>query len=219
MSVDSSCQDTALAPRRKPRQQRGRETVDAIVDATAVLIDELSFEALTTKAIAARAGLSIGSFYQFFPNKDAVVNELAQRYRGQVRAFLQAAVGDPARDGISSTWVEGIILGLAQVYRNMPGFRGVWLGRHHTGALGDQARALRQEVFDVLDDAFGNAFPNVSAAARHTCLGIALETAYLLLSNVGDKQLVLAELQRMLGLYLASYFSAPNETTDARIGR
>jgi AcrR family transcriptional regulator len=224
MSVDSPCQGTAPARRqaasvrrRTPQQQRGRETVDAIVAATAALIDETGFEALTTKAIAARAGLSIGSFYQFFANKDAVINELVERYRGQVHAFLTTAVGDPARSGISSKWVEGIIVGLARVYRNMPGFRGVWLGRHHAGALGDQARALRQEVFDVLDVAFAGAFPNVAATARRTCLGIALETAYLLLSNVGDKQLVIAELQRMLGLYLASYFSGPSDTTGARI--
>ena len=201
--------------RRTPRQQRGQATLDALVIATATLIDEVGYEQLTTKAIAARAGMSIGSFYQFFPNKEAVVNELVQRYRGQVRSYLGGAVGDPGRDGISSAWVSQIIVGLAQIYRNMPGFRGVWSGRHRTGPMGEQARALRQEVFDVLDQALGDAFPHVAIDTRRRCLGIALETAYQLLSNVDDKKLVFAELQRMLGPYLASYFFSASVTPVA----
>lgn len=219
MSVDSHCQEAVLQRRKTPRQQRGRETLDALVAATAALMDEVGYEQLTTKAIAARAGTSIGSFYQFFANKEAVVDELVQRYRGQVRTYLAAAVGDPRHDGISSAWVSQIILGLAEIYRNMPGFRGVWSGRHRTGPLGDQAQTLRQEVFDVLDQALGDAFPDVAVEARQRCLGIALETAYQLLSNVEDKKLVFVELQRMLGPYLASYFSAAGPTPAARNDR
>ena len=206
-----------------PRQQRGHETLDALVTATAALMDEVGYEQLTTKAIAARAGVSIGSFYQFFANKEGVVNELVQRYRGQVRAYLEESVGDPRHDGISSAWVSQMIVGLAQIYRNMPGFRGVWSGRHRSGPLGEQAHALRREVFDALDRTLGDAFPNVAIEARQRCLGIALETAYQLLSNVEDKKLVFAELQRMLGPYLASYFSATSDTlqvpTPAQSGR
>ncbi len=223
MSVDSHCQEAVVPRRKTPRQQRGQETLDALVAATAALMDEVGYEQLTTKAIAARAGTSIGSFYQFFANKEGVVDELVQRYRGQVRTYLAGAVGDPRQDGISSAWVSQIILGLAEIYRNMPGFRGVWSGRHRTGPLGDQARTLRQEVFDVLDRALGEAVPAVAVDARRRCLGIALETAYQLFSNVEDKKLVFAELQRMLGPYLASYYSAaaaePAASKSAQSGR
>jgi AcrR family transcriptional regulator len=221
MSEDSHCQEVVVQRRRTPRQQRGQDTLDALLDATATLIDEVGYEQLTTKAIAARAGTSIGAFYQFFANKQAAVNELVQRYRRQVRDNLAPAIGDP-RDGISPAWVSQIIAGLAQIHRNMPGFRGVWSGRHRTGPLGDQARALRQEVFDVLDRILGDAFAKVAVADRRRCLSIALETAYLLLSNTDDRKLVVAELERMLGPYLASYFpGAPDggaTTRDARTG-
>jgi AcrR family transcriptional regulator len=203
MSGDSHCQGDTLSRRRTPQQQRGVQTLDALLAATAALIDEVGYPSVTTKAIAARAGTSIGAFYQFFANKDAAVAELAQRYRSQVREYLASTVG--AR-GLPPTWVEDTILGLAQIYRNMPGFRGVWLGRHQLGPLGEQARALRAEVHAALDEALGTAYPDVAAAARRRCLTIALETAYLLLSNVTDKQLAFGELQRMLGLYLGSYF-------------
>jgi AcrR family transcriptional regulator len=217
MSVGSHCQEATVPRRKTPRQQRGQETLDALVAATAALMDEVGYEQLTTKAIAARAGTSIGSFYQFFANKEGVVNELAQRYRGQVRAYLESAVGDPRHDGISAAWVSQMIVGLAQIYRNMPGFRGVWSGRHRSGPLGEQSQALRREVFDALDVTLGDAFPEVTIEARRRCLGIALETAYQLLSNVDDRKLVFAELQRMLGPYLASYFSAMPAASPAPI--
>lgn len=205
MSDHSCCQGAQR--RRTPRQPRGQATLDALVSATATLIDEVGYETLTTKAIAARAGVSIGSFYQFFPNKDAAIGDLVQRYRGQVRTFLNGAIGAPEGFGISSAWISQIIAGLAEIYRNMPGFRGVWSGRQRTGPLGDQAHTLRQEVFDVLDAALADAYPGVAIDSRRRCLGIALETAYLLLSNIDDKRLVFEELQRMLAPYLASYFA------------
>ena len=208
MSQDSRCQD-APAQRRTPRQQRGQQTRDALVTATADLIDEVGYERLTTKAIAARAGTSIGAFYQFFANKEDAIEALAERYRGRVRSFLATAIGDPRRDGVTTAWVSQIIHGLAQIHRNMPGFRGVWSGRLRDGPLGERARALRHEVFDALDEKLGATFPNVSVEVRRRALTIALETAYLLLSHLDDRELVAAELQRLLGLYLGSYFSAP----------
>jgi AcrR family transcriptional regulator len=217
MSVDSHCQGDTLARRRTPQQRRGVQTVDALLAATAALIDEVGYASVTTKAIAARAGTSIGAFYQFFANKDAAVAELAQRYRSQVRDYLASTVRTPHGQGLRPTWVEDTILGLAQVYRNMPGFRGVWLGRQQAGELGEQARALRAEVYAALEEALAGAYPDVPAATRRSSLAIALETAYLLLSNITDKQLAFTELQRMLGLYLGSYF--PVNTVPGEVAR
>jgi AcrR family transcriptional regulator len=179
------------------------------VTAAADLIDEVGYERLTTKAIAARAGTSIGALYQFFANKDDVVEALAERYRGQVRDVLATAIGDPRRDGVTTQWVSQIIHGLGQIHRNMPGFRGVWSGRLRSGPLGERAGELRHEVFDALDRKLGDAFPDISVEVRRRALTIALETAYLLLSHFDDREAVVPELQRLLGLYLGSYFSAP----------
>jgi AcrR family transcriptional regulator len=208
MSQASRCQDASAARRRTPRQQRGQLTHDALVSAAADLIDEVGYERLTTKAIAAQAGTSIGAFYQFFANKDDVVEALVERYRGQVRDVLASAIGDPRRDGVTTQWVSQIIHALGQIHRNMPGFRGVWSGRLRGGPLGERAGELRHEVFDALDRKLGEAFPDVSVEARRRALTIALETAYLLLSNFDDRETVVVELQRLLGLYLGSYFSA-----------
>ena len=65
--------------RRQPVQQRSAKRVEQMLDASAALIDELGYDALTTTLIAKRAGVAVGSLYQFFPDKRAVVQALTQR--------------------------------------------------------------------------------------------------------------------------------------------
>ena len=74
-----------LTPRRRPRQERSRERVERILDATAALLgDDMPADQITTAAIAEEAGVPIGSVYQYFPNKLAVLAELARRVMEQV---------------------------------------------------------------------------------------------------------------------------------------
>ena len=76
-------------PKRTPVQQRGRQRVDAILDAAELVISEMGVEAATTNAIAERAGSSVGSLYHFFPNKDAIIVALAGRFAESMTAILQ----------------------------------------------------------------------------------------------------------------------------------
>jgi AcrR family transcriptional regulator len=197
--------------RRTPQQERSQQTVEALLSATATLLDEVGYDGLTTKAIAARAGTSIGAFYQFFANKDAAINELVQRYRGEIRRFLEDAVSRSG-EGISVAWTDHAIAGLAQIYENLPGFRGVWSCQFAQPALDEQADRLRHEVFEALDDALGRAYPDVDSDRRRRCLGMTLETAKLLLGS--DNELIKQELPRMLGLYVSSYFGSERGTGD-----
>ncbi|MEK7794319.1 MAG: helix-turn-helix domain-containing protein [Candidatus Hydrogenedentota bacterium] len=65
--------ERCIEPRRLPTQDRGRERVDRILDAAARLLVEQGYEAVKTNHIAKRAGVSVGSIYQFFPNRVARV--------------------------------------------------------------------------------------------------------------------------------------------------
>lgn len=71
---------SAAEPRKRPRQTRSTETVDRILDAAARIFDERGYHATTTNHVAAEAGVSIGSLYQYFPNKDALLVALAERH-------------------------------------------------------------------------------------------------------------------------------------------
>ncbi|QPC91124.1 TetR/AcrR family transcriptional regulator [Mesorhizobium sp. INR15] len=70
----------ALEPRKQPRQQRSSKVVDRILDAALILTREQGTRTPTTLAIAQRAGLSVGSIYQYFPNKEAILLDLARRW-------------------------------------------------------------------------------------------------------------------------------------------
>ena len=73
--------------RRQPKQQRGKERVEKILDAAAAVFDEVGYEAATTHLIAAKAGTAIGSLYQFFPDKAAIFQAMELRHTERVRGF------------------------------------------------------------------------------------------------------------------------------------
>lgn len=82
-------------PRKRPRQSRSRVTVDAIVEAAARIFDAEGFEATTTNRVAEVAGVSVGTLYQYFPNKDALLTALHERHAAEVACELRATLARP----------------------------------------------------------------------------------------------------------------------------
>src|SRR5262245_11504629 len=81
-----------VKPRKLPLQERSRATVDAIVIATTQLLLEQGYDSLTTAQVAARAGVSVGSLYQYFPNKAALATALVERCCTDFEAMLDRAL-------------------------------------------------------------------------------------------------------------------------------
>ena len=79
--------------RRQPVQARAEQTVRAIFEATAQVLDQEGETALTTNRIAERAGVSIGTLYQYFDSKEAIVVAMLARERARVMARLEALLG------------------------------------------------------------------------------------------------------------------------------
>jgi AcrR family transcriptional regulator len=86
---------TALEPRKQPRQQRSSQMVDRILDAALVLTREQGTRTPTTLAIARRAGLSVGSIYQYYPNKEAILLDLARRWLAAFPEVIQRRIDAP----------------------------------------------------------------------------------------------------------------------------
>ena len=82
--------------RKSPRQKRAAATFEAIVEAAAHILRDEGAAALTTNAVAARAGVSIGSLYQYFPNKQAIVRALIAREVKLAEAIRPAAIDSDA---------------------------------------------------------------------------------------------------------------------------
>jgi AcrR family transcriptional regulator len=83
-------------PVRKARQARSRATVEAIVEAAARILAEQGWQGLNTNTVARRAGVSVGSVYEYFPDKQAIVWVIMDRHLSRAEALLQTAESSPA---------------------------------------------------------------------------------------------------------------------------
>lgn len=100
-------------PRKIPSQERSRATVDAILQASTYILNEVGWGGLNTNAIAERAGVNIASLYQFFPNKQAVITELQRRHAAAIHQDLRYAVqhlsGQPTLNAALRVIVEMVV--------------------------------------------------------------------------------------------------------------
>jgi AcrR family transcriptional regulator len=81
--------------RKRPRQTRAQATFDAIVEAAARILLEDGASRVTTNHVAARAGVSIGSLYQYFPDRRGIVRALVERELARAEALRPATIDDP----------------------------------------------------------------------------------------------------------------------------
>ena len=86
-----------LSPRKAPRQSRSQATVTAILDATARILLERGYAAASTNAVAELAGVSVGSLYQYFPNKSAILFRLQSDEWRQTTELLRGILEDVRR--------------------------------------------------------------------------------------------------------------------------
>lgn len=99
--------------RRKPRQERARVTVEAILEATAQLLVADGMAQLSTNKIAKRAGVSVGTLYQYFPDKETIVEELGKRTLDhQFELFTDDLQEVVVRDEDLEDQVRGLITSL-----------------------------------------------------------------------------------------------------------
>src|SRR6516165_11432916 len=87
-------------PRKKPRQERSQVTVEAILDATARVLCTIGYDRASTNRIALAAGVSVGSLYQYFPSKEALVAALVERHVEQMTSLVKTKLAEVASDSV-----------------------------------------------------------------------------------------------------------------------
>jgi AcrR family transcriptional regulator len=87
---------STLEPRKSPVQARSTASVEAILKATIQVLLKVGKESLTTTRVAARAGVSVGTLYQYFPNKSALLRAALQRHMDEIGAVLEAVCREQA---------------------------------------------------------------------------------------------------------------------------
>jgi AcrR family transcriptional regulator len=103
--------------RKAPRQARSRATIDAMLDAAAHILGDRGWTGLTTNAVAETAGVSIGSLYQYFPNKLALIEAVRRRHFDEVLAVLRAATDERMT---RQQRVEALVDGMIAVHSRYP---------------------------------------------------------------------------------------------------
>ncbi|WP_175655299.1 TetR/AcrR family transcriptional regulator [Burkholderia ambifaria] len=132
----------AAVMRKTPRQARSRATVDVIVTAGARVLDKHGWAGFTTNEVAQVAGVSIGSVYQYFPNKLALVDAIRCRHFDDVLAVLQRAHDRRASAGRR---LEGLIGDLIAAHRDYPALHRALLDLPDPGGAKEAYDAFQKE--------------------------------------------------------------------------
>jgi AcrR family transcriptional regulator len=148
--------------RKLPTQERSRATVDAILQATAYILVKRGWHAMTTNAIAERAGVNIASLYQFFPNKEAIVSELERRHVEETRAKMAEVYlrhrGESLQERIR-TLIEAVVA----AHMVAPQLHRVFAERLPRG--GQQDLAAEPGIVDAVAELFTRDLPDPNLVA------------------------------------------------------
>ncbi len=192
--------------RRVPVQGRSVARVQRMLDACAGLVDEVGYEALTTTLLAERAGVAIGSVYQFFPDKRAVVQALTLR---TIEAYLDR-LGKRIAETDLAHWWDAVDAGIDEyiaMHRTVPGFRTLHFGDVVDVHLLDTDRDNNAVIADRLADLLIAHFGIVDEPRLRFALAIAVEAADALITvafrrDPGGDEAVLAEAKALVREYL-----------------
>ena len=200
--------------RRVPTQARSRERVLRILDAAAHEFAELGFEAATTEGIAARAGTSVGSIYQFFPNKHALFDAIGSRYLEEVRMLFEAMT---TKEALKADWgdlLDGAIDAFAALHKHSVGFRAVWLNLQLSRGFLEEGEALNAEIAERTEAIFAQQSGGMGKAKRKLVASVVVETvSAMLLFSARSKEpfasQILEEAKVLVRRYVEPYIKAP----------
>ncbi|MEN8653081.1 TetR/AcrR family transcriptional regulator [Streptomyces sp. 21So2-11] len=191
--------------RRTPVQQRSADRLARILDACAELLDETGYDDLSTRAVAARAEVPIGSVYRFFDNKRAMADALARRnldsYAARIGHRIAAAPAGDWRGAIDVILDEYI-----DMKRSSPGFALIDFGMQIP--VGGPAVDPNHRVADRLTDLFAGHLGRTPDEALRRSVLVAVEATDALLqlafrSDPSGDPGIITETRELLRAYLA----------------
>ncbi|MFF4085155.1 TetR/AcrR family transcriptional regulator [Streptomyces sp. NPDC001777] len=214
---------TAGTLRRLPVQKRSVERFERLLDACAETLDEVGYAALTTKEVARRAEVPIGTLYQFFSDKEGLIGALAAR---NLETFLErvAARLEHEKPEDVSGLVDATVDEFVTMRRTITGFGVVdfgAVGQDHTlepvldnnTAVAERLRALTATLTGVRGDADLEITVRVALECADSVLQLAFRT-----DPQGDSQLI-AECKRVLNGYLNGRIRPVGDRSEPQDGR
>ncbi|MFC9931041.1 TetR family transcriptional regulator [Streptomyces sp. NPDC127190] len=195
----------ATSLRRAPVQRRSAERLTRILDACAELLDEVGYDALSTRAVALRAGVPIGSVYRFFGNKRQMADALAQRNLERYTERVTARLKETAR-GDWRAAMDAVLDEYLAMKRTAPGFSLVDFGNQIP--VGVRQAEPNTRVADRLTDLLARYLGRTPDTELRRVFLVAVESADTLVQLAfrtdpeGDEAII-AETRELLRAYLA----------------
>lgn len=196
--------------RKRPVQERSRRRFEAMLDAAAALFAEQGVDAVTMEAIAARAGTSIGSLYQYFPDKDALFVALSERVLERSRTAFDVLVSvleteRPAWHELLERMVDGYAAMLAD-----PSLQAVWMNIQRYGEMVEADVALHEEIIDRTTEILAGYLPGADEPQRRRIATMVVDVVggvLFMASRRGPERAaeMLAEVKVLLRRYLEPY--------------
>jgi AcrR family transcriptional regulator len=210
-----------VVPRGEPaakagpkRQERGLRRIESILDAAEAVMAEVGYEAATTNQIAARAGVSPGSLYQYFANKAEVAEALARRYLDS----LSRAYGEVAGLELASLPVPELVDRVVDpvVAFNLahPAAKALLAGAGVSPELAAATAALHEALCDRVETLLGAVAPGLDDGRRQLAATVSFQAFAGVLPTIaaappGDRPAVVRELKSVLAGYWAGLAAAP----------
>ncbi|MBC2903340.1 TetR/AcrR family transcriptional regulator [Streptomyces cupreus] len=195
----------ATSLRRAPVQRRSAERLTRILDACADLLDEVGYDDLSTRAVAQRAGVPIGSVYRFFGNKRQMADALAQRNLDRyAERVTERLAGGAVRDWRAA--MDAVLDEYLVMKRTAPGFALVDFGNQIP--VGARRAEPNHRVADRLTDLLSGYLDRTPDEDLRRVFLVAVETADTLVhlafrvSPEGDERII-EEARELLRAYLA----------------
>ena len=142
---------STLKARKAPRQARSQETVAVILEASARILEADGLRGFNTNAVAARAGVSIGSLYQYFPNKDSIVLALIGSFEETFHDTVVKAVQDGKGKGLKPR-LRLVVRALVDAHYHRPRLKRVLETEEERLGSGADDSAFHANLLQLLRD-------------------------------------------------------------------
>lgn len=150
----------------QPKQKRSRQRVDAILNAASELFAEVGYEAATIVEIASRSNTAVGSMYQFFANKEAILYAIVERYVAAATEVFANIQVKSYPDMTLEQSIKAILVPLKNFIRDNRDFQVIFSTQRGPAFLEQTIRAMDEDFLARNDRALAQARPNLDPAAR-----------------------------------------------------
>jgi AcrR family transcriptional regulator len=192
--------------------QRGQQRRDLILDTAADLLVVGGTEAINTNVIADRAQIAVGSIYQYFTNKEAILVALSDRYMQQLATNTLEALQQDISGLDRRMIIDRVIDPMIAFERLHPAFRYLQASVENSGALAEGAQRMDQEILATIQDLLRRVYPQLdlpqSQEMARVMKALYKGVSYLIHQEVeiqqtgGDIEMLLDSMKQLMANYL-----------------